>query len=527
MEFDDKMKLLQKRWDLLEKQHKATSAAVVFKWFRLHVAPIIRENMQCELLRDLGLEEEKYTQNNSESLNALVKRYVHFQKQDVFQFINDLEECVREQQNEVSKAAIGLGRWTLSPSCSHIGQNTSDWFRSMSHFEKQNAISALHTSSATPSTPSICNSASSTTSPVSSESSLSVPYTSLIGILSDGQLEAMWTKASRLLTEKKVLKPPDSNPKTRWVVSDTASSPHVVTTMKANQLRYVCDKQWIGWKTHSICAHCVAVAEDNNELDQFLVWFASSKGKEYNSTNAVYHGTYKHAGSKKPPRRKYGDVNHLPVDDKTDRLPLCDVSNIHLQAIRNDHSYAKSNASQLSRGSASLAVPVVCPLVNTTTTERCVTRHGQNSTPNGQSSTPSNNTMIAGQNRTTNDSVGAMQPLQLCSTAHNVGTVNIGTATSQSLLPSFSATLTTPLASLLSSILPHLNLPSVPQSYTLPSVPSNATPSTSQQKPPNVKSNLPFFLTMLTNRIKKCSGCGVLFRDFSGLQSDYILGHME
>lgn len=68
----------------------------------------------------------KYTQNNSESLNALVKRYVNFQKQDVFQFVNDLEECVREQQNEVRKATIGLGRWTLSPNCSHIGQNASD-----------------------------------------------------------------------------------------------------------------------------------------------------------------------------------------------------------------------------------------------------------------------------------------------------------------------------------------------------------------------------------------------------------------
>lgn len=32
-EFDDKMKLLQKRWDLLEKQHKANNATVVFKWF--------------------------------------------------------------------------------------------------------------------------------------------------------------------------------------------------------------------------------------------------------------------------------------------------------------------------------------------------------------------------------------------------------------------------------------------------------------------------------------------------------------
>ena len=205
--------------------------------------------------------------------------------------------------------------------------------------------------------------------------------------------------------------------------------------MKANQLRYVCDKQCIGWKTHNICAHYIAVAEDNNELDQFLVWFASSKGKECNLTNAVYHGTYKHAGSKRPPRRKYGDINHLPVDHKTDRLPLCDVSNIHLQAIRSDHSYAKSVASQLSRDSASLARPVVCPLVNTTATGHSRARYGQNSTPNGQSSTPSNNTVIAGQNSTTIHSVGAVQPLQLCSTAQNVGTVNTGTATSQSLLP--------------------------------------------------------------------------------------------
>ena len=141
----------------------------------------------------------------------------------MFQFVNDLEECVRKQRNEVSEAAIGLGRWTLSSSCSHIRQNTSDWFHSL--FEKQNALSALQTSSAIPSTPSTYNSASSTTSHPSSESLLSVPYTILAGVLSDGQLEAMWTKASRLLTEKKVITPPDSNPKMRWVVSDTLHHP--------------------------------------------------------------------------------------------------------------------------------------------------------------------------------------------------------------------------------------------------------------------------------------------------------------
>ena len=32
-----------------------------------------------------------------ESLKALVKRNVNFQKQDLFQFVSDLEECVQEQ----------------------------------------------------------------------------------------------------------------------------------------------------------------------------------------------------------------------------------------------------------------------------------------------------------------------------------------------------------------------------------------------------------------------------------------------
>lgn len=75
------MKLIQKRWNELEKKYKPTP--VVFKWFAANMAPIIQENVRSELLQELRLEEERYTQNNSESLNALVKRYVNFRKQDV------------------------------------------------------------------------------------------------------------------------------------------------------------------------------------------------------------------------------------------------------------------------------------------------------------------------------------------------------------------------------------------------------------------------------------------------------------
>lgn len=139
--FDEKLKILQKRWGALEKGYKVTP--VVFRWFKLHIAPIICENVCTELLQDLGLEGEKYTQNNSESVNALVKRYVDFQKQDVLKFINNLEECVQEQQNEIGKAVLGLGRWMLSPCYSHVRKNTSDWFGSMSLVYKQHALSSL------------------------------------------------------------------------------------------------------------------------------------------------------------------------------------------------------------------------------------------------------------------------------------------------------------------------------------------------------------------------------------------------
>ena len=68
------MLLLQKRWDNLDKVYKPKPVA--FTWFASNVAPVICDNMRSELLQDLQIEDEKDTQNNSESLNALVKRYV-------------------------------------------------------------------------------------------------------------------------------------------------------------------------------------------------------------------------------------------------------------------------------------------------------------------------------------------------------------------------------------------------------------------------------------------------------------------
>ena len=48
-EFDTKLSVLEKHWEVLEKQNDVTTPKI-FKWFWLHVAPIIHDNMNTELL---------------------------------------------------------------------------------------------------------------------------------------------------------------------------------------------------------------------------------------------------------------------------------------------------------------------------------------------------------------------------------------------------------------------------------------------------------------------------------------------
>ena len=83
-----------------------------------------------------------------------------------------------------------------------------------------------------------------------------------------------------------------------------------------------------------------------------------------------------------------------------------------------------------------------------------------------------------------------------------------------------------PLVSLLSSVVPQLSLPSLLQSLTSS---GGSASKVMQARPATVKRDQRFFLTILTNRIKKCSGCGLAFRNNTenGTVPDYILGHIE
>ena len=204
-EFGKKLDVLEKRCQDLENKNGMRTPRV-FQWFRLHVFPVIRDNMNTELLKSLGIKSEKYTQNSSESVNAIIKRYVNFKKQDIFSFVNDLEECILEQQNEMGKAVLGLGRWKLASLYESMQVPSDTWFGPMSSDARADAVETLQKA------PSLCTVSLSPCSHAltSSVYTLSMPYTSLSGFLSDGELESLWAKSARLIREKRVVSAPGS-----------------------------------------------------------------------------------------------------------------------------------------------------------------------------------------------------------------------------------------------------------------------------------------------------------------------------
>lgn len=92
----------------------------------------------------------------------------------------------------------------------------------------------------------------------------------------EGVLDAIWSKASQLLTmPNSISKAPGLDVKSHHVISFSGSRPHLVSCKKTGQ--YVCDKACGNWNSLSICSHTVAVSEINGDLINFILWFKSAK----------------------------------------------------------------------------------------------------------------------------------------------------------------------------------------------------------------------------------------------------------
>lgn len=142
---------------------------------------------------------------------------------------------------------------------------------------------------------------------LSEDSLLSVAVSDLCGsVITPIQvLAAIWRKAFELLHEPKTISlAPGHGDNARMVRSYSGPRPHLVTRKRSGQ--YSCDNVCPNWRSLGVCAHSVAAAEDNRELQLFVKWFSKSK-KIPNITKLAtteMPAGRGHKGGKAPPKKK-------------------------------------------------------------------------------------------------------------------------------------------------------------------------------------------------------------------------------
>ena len=140
--------------------------------------------------------------------------------------------------------------------------------------------------------------------------------------------EAIWNKASHLITEPNAVLPaPGCDSSSRMVKSTSGSWSHLVVRKKSGQ--YCCDSTCPNWLSLGICAHSVAAAEDNHDLPSFVTWFAKAKkipNLTYLTTSQMPAGRGRKGSV--PPRKKrktvpkdsrksFSDIISLPSANRT------------------------------------------------------------------------------------------------------------------------------------------------------------------------------------------------------------------
>lgn len=111
--FDDLLDVMSKKWAMLDSSENGPLHTFT-RWFKRYKCDIIVKSL-LRPVREQGCPPEHFTTNTSESVNALLKNKVDYKRSELPDFLNKLKEVISEQDEELSRAVIGKGKYTLRP----------------------------------------------------------------------------------------------------------------------------------------------------------------------------------------------------------------------------------------------------------------------------------------------------------------------------------------------------------------------------------------------------------------------------
>ena len=107
-------------------------------WFKWHKCDTVVASLLRPIREQAGLgyPPEQFTTNASESINALLKNKVD-KRNELPDFLTKLKEVVDEQDEEVSRAVIGKGKYVIQPGFKTLEKSEPKWFSMQEEARKQ------------------------------------------------------------------------------------------------------------------------------------------------------------------------------------------------------------------------------------------------------------------------------------------------------------------------------------------------------------------------------------------------------
>ena len=249
-------------------------------------------------------------------MNSLLKLRTDFKKQELTAvFICKLKELVENQFAEVDKAVAGIGDYAIHEDYKKFCFTSAKWF-TLSEDQRQRALKRFQSVQPAQNNATLTENITSSTSFTSKHSQGDEidrdehpnreQKDNLIAVLAIPQYiaDTIWQRAIDLLQQDSNFALAPGNSGKAWLVTRSSSSnttkPCFVQNHKGH---YECETDCIYYKTSKVCAHIVAVAIKNGDLDRFITWH-KKQDHQINTTRLAQSGLpMSCVGKKKAPRK--------------------------------------------------------------------------------------------------------------------------------------------------------------------------------------------------------------------------------
>ena len=242
--------------------------------------------------------------NAVESINSLLKLRTDYKKQELTTFVIKLKELVEAQFSEVDRAIAGVGEYEVAKEYPNFHYSAARWCamseeqrkRVLKRFQSSDPVAFPADSSSQADISSLSHGDSASNNP-----SLSNPLAGL-GI-PDYVAGLIWTEAKALLKEDSNFVNTPGNASQAWMVARSSGSTGRPRFVRIHQGHYECEADCTYFQTCKVCAHVVATAQRNGDLEDVITWH-KRQDHGINATALAQTGLPKAAIGKKQATRK-------------------------------------------------------------------------------------------------------------------------------------------------------------------------------------------------------------------------------